>query len=63
MSAIFELTDLLEKDEVEMIYRRELSEKEWEVIRFNLRSKYWSKVRKEMMTDLEDSPEFFIEDK
>ena len=63
MSAIFELTDLLEKDEVEMIYRRELSEKEWEIIRFNLRSKYWSKVRKEMMTDLEDSPDFFIEDK
>ena len=63
MSAIFELTDLLEKDEVEMIYRRELSEKEWEVVRFNLRSKYWSKVRKEMMTDLEDSPDFFLEDK
>jgi hypothetical protein len=63
MSVIFELTDLLEKDEVEMIYRRELSEKEWEVIRFNLRSKFWSKVRKEVMQDLEDSPEFFIEDK
>lgn len=63
MSAIFELTDLLEKDEVEMIYRRELSEKEWEVIRFNLRSKYWSKVRKEVMEALEDSPDFFLEDK
>ncbi len=63
MSAILELTDLLEKDEVEMIYRRELSEKEWEIIRFNLRSKFWSKVRKEMLDALEDSPDFFIEDK
>ncbi len=63
MSVIFELTDLLEKDEVEMIYRRELTEKEWEVIRFNLRSKYWSVVRKELMEALEDSPDFFIEDK
>jgi hypothetical protein len=63
MAATLELVDLLEKDEVEMIYRRELSEKEWEIIRFNLKSKYWSKVRKDMMTDLEDSPDFFIEEK
>ena len=63
MPTILELTDLLEKDEVEMIYRRELTEKEWEIIRFNLKSKFWSKVRKEMMDALEDSPDFFIEDK
>jgi len=62
MSAIFEMTDLLEKDEVEMIYRRELSEKEWEIIRFNLRSKFWSKVRKELLDALEDSPDFYLED-
>lgn len=63
MSVSLELEDLLEKDEVEMIYRRELTEKEWEIIRFNLKSKFWSKVRKEMMDALEDSPDFFIEDK
>ncbi|TFH01298.1 MAG: hypothetical protein E4H13_05310 [Calditrichales bacterium] len=63
MSVIFEMTDLLEKDEVEMIYRRELSEKEWEIIRFNLRSKFWSKLRKEMRDALEDSPDFYLEDK
>ena len=63
MPIVLELTDLLEKDEVEMIYRRELTEKEWETIRFNLKSKFWSKVRKEMHDALEDSPDFFIEDK
>ena len=63
MSAVLDLSDLLEKDEVEMIYRRELSEKEWEVIRFNLKSKFWSKVRKEMREALEDSPDFYIEEK
>lgn len=63
MSVSLELEDLLEKDEVEMIYRRELTEKEWEIIRFNLKSKFWSKVRKEMMHALEDSPDYFIEDK
>ena len=63
MSDVLDLSDLLEKDEVEMIYRRELSEKEWEVIRFNLKSKFWSKVRKEMLEALEDSPDFYIEDK
>jgi hypothetical protein len=63
MSDVLELSDLLEKDEVEMIYRRVLSEKEWEVIRFNLKSKFWSKVRKEMLAALEDSPDFYLEDK
>jgi len=60
MSNIFDLADLLEKDEVEMIYRRELTEKEWDNIRFNLKSKYWSKVRKEMIASLQSNLDYFL---
>ena len=55
-----ELLDLLEKDEAEAIYKRVLSENEWESVCFNLRTKFWQKVRKEMMAMLEHSPDYFI---
>ena len=45
MAKPLDLTDILEKDEVENIYKRALSEKEWENICFNLTTKFWSKVR------------------
>jgi hypothetical protein len=60
MSTPLDLSDILEKDEVEMIYRRELSEDEWETIRYNLKSRFWSKVRKEMLDAIEDAPDFFL---
>ena len=61
MSDALELTDILEKEEVEMVYRRELTEAEWETIKYNLKTKFFSKVRKEMLSLLEDMPDFFIE--
>jgi hypothetical protein len=63
MSGALELTDILEKDEVEMLYRRELTDDEWETIKYNLNAKFFSKIRKEMLVLLEDMPEFFIENK
>jgi hypothetical protein len=63
MSKALELTDILEKDEVEMVYRRELTDDEWETIKYNLTTKFFSKIRKEMLVLLEDMPEFFIENK
>ena len=62
MSKPLDLTDILEKDEVENIYKRELSAKEWENICFNLSTKFWSKVRAEMIDSLEDAPDFFLRD-
>jgi hypothetical protein len=63
MSKPLDLTDILEKDEVEMVYRRELSDDEWETIKYNLKTKFFSKVRKEMLSLIEDMPEYFIEEK
>ena len=63
MSDALELTDILEKDEVEMVYRRELSDEEWEIIKYNLKTKFFSKIRKEMLSLIEDMPDYFIEDK
>ena len=62
MEKPLDLTDILEKDEVENIYKRELSEKEWENICFNLTTKFWSKVRGEMIDSLEDAPDYFIKE-
>ena len=62
MSDSFELTDLFEKDEAEMIYRRELSDKEWEYICYNLKSKLWPRVHKEVKELLEYSPDQFIKE-
>lgn len=63
MSETLELTDILEKDEVEMVYRRQLSDDEWETIKYNLTTRFFSKIRKEMLTLLEDMPDYFLEDK
>jgi hypothetical protein len=63
MSDALELTDILEKDEVEMVYRRELTDDEWETIKNNLKTKFFSKVRKEMLSLIEDMPDYFIEEK
>ena len=63
MSDTLELTDILEKNEVEMVYRRELSESEWETIKYNLTTRLFSKIRKEMISLLEDMPDYFLEDK
>ena len=60
MSDSLELTDILEKDEVEMVYRRELSKEEWETIKYNLTTKFFSKIRKEMLSLIEDMPEYFL---
>ncbi len=63
MSGALELTDILEKDEVEMVYRRELSDDEWETIKYNLKTRFFSKIRKEMLSLIEDMPEYFLEEK
>jgi hypothetical protein len=63
MGKALDLTDILEKDEVEMVYRRELSDDEWETIKYNLKTKFFSKVRKEMLSLIEDMPDYFIEEK
>jgi len=63
MSGALELTDILEKDEVEMVYRRELSDEEWETIKYNLKTRFFSKIRKEMLSLIEDMPDYFIEEK
>jgi hypothetical protein len=55
-----DLTDILEKEEVEYIYKRELSEKEWENICYNLKTKFWSKIRRDMKDALEDTPDYFL---
>jgi hypothetical protein len=63
MSDALELTDILEKDEVEMVYRRELKDEEWEIIKYNLKTRFFSKLRKEMLSLIEDMPDYFLEDK
>jgi hypothetical protein len=62
MSNALELTDILEKEEVEMVYRRELTDDEWETIKYNLKTKFFSKVRKEMLSLIEDMPDYFIQE-
>ena len=63
MSGALELTDILEKDEVEMVYRRELSDDEWETIKYNLKTRFFSRIRKDMLSLIEDIPDYFLEDK
>ncbi|MCK4558412.1 MAG: hypothetical protein KAV45_01425 [Calditrichia bacterium] len=63
MSGALELTDILEKDEVEMVYRRELRDDEWETIKYNLKTRFFSRIRKEMLSLIEDMPDYFLEEK
>jgi len=63
MSDTLELTDILEKGEVEMVYRRGLTDDEWETIKYNLTTRFFSKVRKDMLSLIEDMPDYFLEDK
>lgn len=63
MSDTLELTDILEKEEVEMVYRRELSDKEWEIVKYNLKARFFSKIRKEMLSLIEDMPDYFLSEK
>ena len=63
MSNALEMTDILVKDEVEMVYRRELTDDEWDTIKYNLNTKFFSKIRKEMLSLLEDRPDYFLENK
>lgn len=63
MSESLELTDILEKEEVEMVYRRELTDKEWETIKYNLKARFFSKLRKEMLLLIEDMPDYFLSEK
>ena len=60
MSDALELTDILEKNEVEMVYRRELTIDEWETIKYNLKTRFFSKIRKEMLSLIEDMPDYFL---
>ena len=63
MSQPLDITDILDKDEAEEIYRRTLTEKEWDNICFNLKTKYWSKVRKDMIESLKNTPDYFIQER
>jgi len=60
MSDALELTDILEKNEVELVYRRELTNDEWETIKYNLKTRFYSKIRKEMLSLIEDMPDYFL---
>jgi hypothetical protein len=60
---LLDLTDILEKEEVEFIYKRELTEKEWESICYNLKNKFWSKVRADMRDALDDSPDYYLQER
>jgi hypothetical protein len=60
MGESFDLTDIVDREEVEFYYKRTLTDDEWELICYNLRSKFWSKVRGEIRDALEDAPDFFI---
>ena len=60
MGNAFDLTDIIDREEVEFYYKRLLEDDEWEQICYNLRSKFWSKVRGEIRDALEDDPGFFI---
>jgi hypothetical protein len=62
MSITFDLLDLYEKEEAEFIYRRGLSDKEWEYICYNLKTKLWPRVRKEVKELLECMPDVFIKE-
>ena len=62
MSGALELNDILEKMEVEMVYRRELTDDEWETIKYNLKARFFSKIRKEMLSLIEDMPDYFLKE-
>jgi hypothetical protein len=63
MSQPLDITDILDKDEAEEIYRRTLTEKEWDSICFNLKTKYWSRVRKDIIESLKNTPDYFIQER
>jgi hypothetical protein len=63
MSEYFDLTDILDKEETETIYQRTLSDKEWDNICYNLKSKFWSKIRTEAKVVLKDAPDYFLRDR
>ena len=63
MSKSLDLTDILDKQEVEMVYKRELSEQEWENICYNLNTRFFSKVRAQMLESLDDAPEYFLQER
>ncbi len=60
MGEAFDLDDIIDREEVEFYYKRTLTDDEWELICYNLRAKFWSKVRAEIRDALEDAPDFFI---
>jgi len=60
MSKYFDLTDILDKEEAETIYQRTLSDKEWDNICYNLKTKFWQKVRAETKVVLKDAPDYFL---
>jgi hypothetical protein len=60
MAQTFDLLDIFEKDEVEELYKRSLSDEEWEQICFNLRDRYWSKVRADIKQAIIDAPDYFL---
>ena len=63
MSEYFDLTDILDKEEAETIYKKALSDKDWDNICYNLKTKFWSKVRAEAMAVLKDAPNHFLRDR
>ncbi len=60
MGEYFDLTDILDKEEAETIYQRTLSDKEWDNICYNLKTKFWQKVRAETKVVLKDAPDYFL---
>jgi hypothetical protein len=63
MSDYFNLTDILDKEETETIFKRTLSDQEWDNICYNLKTKFWSKVRAEAMAVLKDAPKHFLRER
>ena len=63
MSEYFDLTDILDKEEAETIYQRTLTDKEWDNICYNLKTKFWQKVRAEAKVVLKDAPVYFLRDR
>ncbi len=60
MSDSFDLNDILDKEEVEFYFKRTLTDDEWEMVCYNLRNKFWSKVRAEIRDALDDAPDYFL---
>jgi len=61
MGNAFDLTDIVDREEVEFYFKRTLSDEEWELICYNLRTKFWSKVRGDIRDALDDAPDFFLQ--